>query len=1274
MTEKRHLDTLFENAIRIDSPEARAEFVRDSCGDNHKLRQELEELLQSDGVEDSFLEKPAPGLDPTIVPGTTPDDRAASFGAGLALSFDGESAVVVGDANHSVLKMLGNTINEVPRVSLRESEAEGIDPIARPNSPEVPSTEPDSRYRLDGEIARGGMGAIIKGRDTDLGRDLAIKVLLDSHKDKPEVVQRFVEEAQIGGQLQHPGIAPVYELGQFSDKRPFFAMKLVKGETLSKLLKEREHPTEERGKFLGIFEQVCQTMAYAHSRGVIHRDLKPANIMVGAFGEVQVMDWGLAKVLQAGGIEDEKQAHSKHNDLSIIQTLRGVGSDSPGEFATLGSQTQMGSVMGTPAYMPPEQALGEINCLDERADVFGLGAILCEVLTGKPPYVSRDGASLFRMASRGKLVSCFKRLDACEADADLVSLVRHCLEREPADRPRDAGVLADGLARHLDSVQSRLREAEIERAAQSARADAEALQVIAERKRAEAESQRAESEGRRLAQLEQSDRRLRRMLVGLAAVALIAGVACVSALLARNEAGRMKQMAVSEAKNARVKEAKAAQSEKRATAANAASQVETYRARLSETRSLRAGRETGWRDKALDDLARLAVMPTPRRDLAEIRTEAVAALGTPDIRLAARIAHPSRASGPVTLAFSPDGQTLLTARPRAGLDFWNVAGSRHLLSLDRLGDGHSGSPSKVVYLPDGKGLVIGTSDMGVVFTDAMGVPKDRPPITQGDDQPKALKLSANGQRLAVVWNGEAGTTVHDTDNGEIIWRVEGSNRVVSISPDGRWFARNEGPEIVMRPIESDGKPIVIGRHSQTTAIDFSPTGDLLAASSNDHTTKIWDVKKREHFGTLRGHKEKVLDVAFSPDGDWIATGSLDYTTRIWETHTGQNIATLSAALPGFGSPSTGVKWSPTGEYLAVSLINANQVALYKVSGRNRVQRRLIGHGRELRSVAAHPRSEQIVTSGYSELMTWDISQGRPTPHSIGPNPGSVTSLAYSPNGSHIAVCSGKIVIRESDSGKVVSEFGDTVFAWAMVFDPTGKQLICGKSGGGITVWDIATRRPLQEFATDSTIWSIAHLKHSRRIVSHDQNTIFVFDLETKRMEKQVKLGGVERFVVDPSESRLFVGLADGGIATLSLPDLALEKRVENTHDGGVVCMAVSPDGRLLSTVGATDRSVVLRDAKSLQSLLKFPEFEAGKIRDLCFDSTGRRLAFVGTGSEVHLWDLDALGHDLTAIGLAWDQPAPDVVTSTDVANPADDAPLAMSVLRRPKVDDPREVE
>jgi serine/threonine protein kinase/tetratricopeptide (TPR) repeat protein len=471
MPEKQpNLDSLFEAAVEIESAEERAAFLDASCGENHELRQEVENLLASDEQVGSFLEQPAPELEATFISKVRDGDLARSLDAGLAATFAEDAAVVIGNAGHSVLNVLGATI-DMPRVVLRESQAEGDGPIARPKSPEMPTGNSDSRYQLQGEIARGGMGAILKGRDTDLGRDLAIKVLLDAHKDKPEVIQRFIEEAQIGGQLQHPGIAPIYELGQFSDKRPFFAMKLVKGQTLSKLLADREDAADERGKFIGIFEQVCQTMAYAHSRGVIHRDLKPANIMVGAFGEVQVMDWGLAKVLPAGGVADEKKSQMLKQGQSIIATLRsGVGSDSPPMFGSAGSHTQMGSVMGTPAYMPPEQALGEIDQMDERADVFGLGAILCEILTGHPPYVGTDGTQVYRMASRGKLDDAFSRLDACGADEDLIALTKHCLELDPKARPRNAGVLAERVTGYLESVESKLRETEVKRAAEAARA------------------------------------------------------------------------------------------------------------------------------------------------------------------------------------------------------------------------------------------------------------------------------------------------------------------------------------------------------------------------------------------------------------------------------------------------------------------------------------------------------------------------------------------------------------------------------------------------------------------------------------------------------------------------------------------------------------------------------------------------------------------------------------------------------------------------------------
>jgi serine/threonine-protein kinase len=336
------------------------------------------------------------------------------------------------------------------------------DTPAAPHSDEPPAGTA-GRNLLFGEIARGGMGAILRGRDPALGRELAVKVLLEAHRDKPELVRRFLEEAQIGGQLQHPGVVPVYELGRFDDDRPFFTMKLVKGQTLADLLKRRAAPADELPRFLTIFGQICHTVAYVHACGVIHRDLKPSNVMVGGFGEVQVMDWGMAKVLTQA-VDDAQTQSSCVDSPTVIRTVRShAGTD----------VSQAGAVMGTLAFMPPEQANGEVEQLDERADVFGLGAILCVILTGKPPYVGHDRNELQRLATSGELAEAFARLDDCRADAELVGLCKACLSAAKQDRPRDAGAVAKRVEEYQAGVQERLRQAELERAAAQARATSE---------------------------------------------------------------------------------------------------------------------------------------------------------------------------------------------------------------------------------------------------------------------------------------------------------------------------------------------------------------------------------------------------------------------------------------------------------------------------------------------------------------------------------------------------------------------------------------------------------------------------------------------------------------------------------------------------------------------------------------------------------------------------------------------------------------------------------
>ncbi len=377
----------------------------------------------------------------------------ASMMSFLGMSAESEpgEAVDVRPSVRGVLDTLSVGIGSVPRVLLRDTDGGPEPPIHLANGGGDPGS--GTRYRIDGEIARGGMGSVLRGRDPDLGRDVALKVLREDFRNNADMVRRFVEEAQIGGQLQHPGIVPIYELGSFGDRRPFFSMKLVKGDTLATLLASRPNPGDGLPRFVSIFESIAQTVAYAHARGVIHRDLKPSNVMVGAFGEVQVMDWGLAKVLPRGGIADDAEAGKIPKDETVIATARSGSGDS--------DLSRAASIFGTPSYMAPEQARGEIDRVNERADVFALGSILCEILTGQPAFLGRTSGEIQRKAALGDLADAFARLDASGADADLITLTKHCLAGEPEDRPSVAGVVSDRVTAYLAGVQERLRRAEI---------------------------------------------------------------------------------------------------------------------------------------------------------------------------------------------------------------------------------------------------------------------------------------------------------------------------------------------------------------------------------------------------------------------------------------------------------------------------------------------------------------------------------------------------------------------------------------------------------------------------------------------------------------------------------------------------------------------------------------------------------------------------------------------------------------------------------------------
>ncbi len=372
-----------------------------------------------------------------------------------------------------------------------------------PGLPDVPG------YDLNNEIARGGMGVVYAARERALGREVAIKVLLPELAANRQVCRLFLREARITAKLPHPGVPPVHAVGTLPDGRPFLAMKLIHGRTLAAILTARaqrattesvsdlELTAPDAPGLLLVFEQICQAVAFAHSLQIVHRDLKPHNIMVGPFGEVQVMDWGLAR---------ETPRKPKFDGETVV-----IPHPPPSATSLGSSGTQHGAVKGTPAFMPPEQALGHWDVVDERADVFALGGLLCSLLTGSPPYTGDNVRAVVARARAADLDEAFARLDRCGASENLVRLAKWCLSPDPAQRPTDARAVASLVELYRLSHEDQVRRFEKDRAAV---AGAEAVARWANLRASALVCNEPEAEG--------TSELCRRLLVGVAAGQIIA--------------------------------------------------------------------------------------------------------------------------------------------------------------------------------------------------------------------------------------------------------------------------------------------------------------------------------------------------------------------------------------------------------------------------------------------------------------------------------------------------------------------------------------------------------------------------------------------------------------------------------------------------------------------------------------------------------------------------------------------------------------------------------